>query len=68
MIRILIVEDDASIRLLTKARLKDQYEIFEATDGEEALDVLDSQKVDLMIVDIMMPRMDGYEFVDEIRS
>ena len=68
MFKILIVEDDASIRLLTKARLKDQYEIFEATDGEEALDVLDSQKVDLMIVDIMMPRMDGYEFVDELRS
>ena len=68
MIKILLVEDDAAIRLLTKARLKDSYELFEATDGEQALELLDHQAVDLMIVDIMMPRMNGYEFVEELRE
>ena len=68
MIRMLIVEDDASIRLLTKARLKDIYEIYEAADGEGALDVLERVKIDLMLVDIMMPGMDGYEFVRELRE
>ena len=68
MIRMLIVEDDASIRLLTKARLKDIYEIYEAADGEGALDVLDRVKIDFMLVDIMMTGMDGYEFVRELRE
>ncbi|MCR5746310.1 MAG: response regulator transcription factor [Lachnospiraceae bacterium] len=68
MLRVLIVEDEASIRILIKARLKDQYEIIEAKDGVEALDLLDKVKVDLMIVDIMMPRMDGYQFVEELRN
>lgn len=68
MVRILIVEDEAAIRLLTKARLKEKYEIYEAADGEAALELLDHQAVDLMIVDIQMPRMDGYELVEAIRE
>ena len=68
MIKVLLVEDDASIRLLTKTRLKNQYEILEASDGEEALEVLDHQHVDLMLVDILMPGMDGFTFVKEVRD
>jgi len=68
MIRIMIVEDEAPVRLLLKARLKDKYEIYEAANGQEALDILDKGPVDLMIVDIMMPHMDGYELVQSIRD
>ena len=68
MVKILIVEDDASIRLLTKTRLKDRYEILEASDGSEALEILDLQHVDLMLVDILMPGMDGFTFVREVRD
>lgn len=68
MVTILLIEDDAAVRLLTKARLHDRYHILEAGNGEEALDVMDHQHVDLMIVDIMMPKMNGYEFVDTIRQ
>ena len=68
MITVLIVEDDAAIRLLTKAKLKYKYNIVEAADGEDALDKLDHQHFDMMIVDIMMPRMNGYEFVKEVRD
>lgn len=68
MIRILLVEDDVAVRLLLKARLKDTYEITEAADGEEALAVLEHYPADLLIVDIMMPRMNGYEFVQSLRD
>jgi len=68
MVKILIVEDDAAVRLLTKTRLRDQYEIIEAKDGEEALAVLEHEKADLIVADIMMPNMDGYEFVGLLRE
>ncbi|MCR4890686.1 MAG: response regulator transcription factor [Lachnospiraceae bacterium] len=68
MVRVLIVEDEASVRLYLKARLKDRFEIHEAADGQAALDFLDKEAVDLLIVDISMPRMDGYEFVKSLRD
>ena len=68
MVRILLVEDEKSVRALTKVKLKNQYEIIEAADGMEAFDILDHESVDIMIVDIMMPNMDGYEFVQELRA
>ena len=68
MASILVVEDDKNTRLLTKARLKQEYEIIEAQDGQQALDILDSRHVDLIIADIMMPRMDGYQLVSTIRG
>lgn len=68
MLNILLVEDDASIRLLTRTRLKDTYRIFEAANGNEALELLDHQHVDLMLVDILMPGMDGFSFVRELRD
>ncbi|HAG69760.1 MAG TPA: DNA-binding response regulator [Lachnospiraceae bacterium] len=68
MVRVLLVEDDAAMRLLTKTKLKNEYEILEAADGLKALEILDHNHVDLMIVDIMMPNMNGYEFVESLRE
>ena len=68
MVKILLVEDEKAVRMLTRVKLRDKYEIIEASDGQEALDKLDKEGVDLMIVDIMMPRMNGFEFIEEVRS
>ncbi|GJM73687.1 hypothetical protein HMSSN036_59030 [Paenibacillus macerans] len=63
MVTILIVEDDQMVRLLTKAKLSPLYKIKEAADGQEALEVLDREHIDLLVVDIQMPNMNGYELV-----
>ena len=68
MIRILLVEDEKAVRELTKVKLGGKYEIVEATDGEDALDKLMDFTPELMIVDIMMPRMNGFDFVRELRE
>lgn len=68
MVRILLIEDEKAVRLLTKAKLKGKYDIYEAEDGEKALDVLAEFPIDLIIADIMMPNMNGYEFVNELRD
>lgn len=68
MVTILIVEDDQMVRLLTKTKLSHLYKIKEAADGEEALEVLDHVHVDLLIVDIQMPNMNGYELVRALRD
>lgn len=63
MFRILVVEDDPNVRKLMQKVLRDGgYDPICAKDGLEALEVLDHHVVDLAIVDLMMPRMDGYEF------
>jgi Response regulators consisting of a CheY-like receiver domain and a winged-helix DNA-binding domain len=64
---ILIAEDDENVRLLVSHRLKSQYAILVAGDGREALDIMQSERVDLLIADIMMPRMDGFELVQNLR-
>ena len=68
MITILIVEDDDMVRLLTKTKLMPLYRIEEAADGKEALEVLDHKHIDLLIVDIQMPKMNGYELVRILRE
>ena len=69
MFRILVVEDDAELRSLFRRVLeKNGFEAIEAADGQEALDVLDRQYIDLIISDIMMPVMDGYELVRSLRE
>lgn len=68
MATILLVEDDASMRLLTMAKLKHQFNMVCAQDGIEALEVLERRVVDLIIADVMMPRMDGYTLVKTLRE
>jgi DNA-binding response OmpR family regulator len=64
---ILIVEDDANLRLLIEHYLKGRYSTLTADDGREALEILGSKRVDLLVADIMMPRMDGFELVQALR-
>lgn len=69
MFKILIVDDDKNIRYVMKERLElEKYTVLTAKDGQEALDILDKTHVDLVIVDIMMPKLDGYEFTEELRT
>jgi Response regulators consisting of a CheY-like receiver domain and a winged-helix DNA-binding domain len=68
MATILIAEDDKSIQLLVAARLKSNYTVICANDGQEALEIIESQRIDLLIADIMMPRMDGFRLVKTIRE
>ncbi|MCD8218686.1 MAG: response regulator transcription factor [Clostridiales bacterium] len=69
MFQILVVEDDKNTsRLMTAVLKRDDYEVFCAADGEEALKLMDAQHVDLIVLDVMMPRMDGYQFTEELRN
>ncbi len=69
MFQILVVEDDKNVRRLMAAVLtRYGYEPTLACDGVEALEVLDRKHIDLILLDVMMPRMDGYEFTNTLRS
>ena len=68
MATILLVEDEKTMRLLTSAKLRNQFTILCACDGVEALEVLERRQVDLIIADVMMPRMDGYTLVKRLRE
>ena len=69
MTNILLVDDNKKIRKLMEIYLiKDGFNIFHGENGREALDVLDNTKIDLIVADIMMPKMDGYELVKELRD
>ena len=69
MFHILVVEDNANTRKLMEAvLLQNGYEPVLACDGVEALEILDRKHIDLIVLDIMMPRMDGYEFTETLRA
>lgn len=69
MFQILVVEDSKNTARLMKAVLKRAgYEIHEAGNGAEALEIMDKQHIDLIVLDVMMPVMDGYEFTERIRA
>ena len=69
MFQILVVEDDKNVRRLMETVLtRYGYEPISAKDGYEALEVLDRKHVDLIVLDVMMPRMDGYEFTNTLRT
>ena len=69
MINILIVEDDKSLnKLFCTVLNKYGFSTFSAFDGLEGFDILDNQHIDLIISDIMMPNIDGYEFTKSVRE
>ncbi|WP_455717343.1 response regulator transcription factor [Anaerosporobacter sp.] len=69
MVHILVVDDNKNTRKLMKAILEaEQYTVFTAENGEDALHVMDTNHIDLVVLDIMMPKMDGYEFTKILRS
>ncbi len=69
MFNILVVEDDVNQRRLMQGALEQYgYIVTLATDGIDALDKLDKKHIDLIVLDIMMPRMDGFEFTSTLRQ
>ncbi|WP_313149987.1 response regulator transcription factor [Lysinibacillus capsici] len=69
MTKLLVVDDDAHIRELVKVFLQNEgLEVIEAIDGVDALSKLDTEKIDMVVMDIMMPNMDGWALCEEIRS
>jgi len=69
MFRILVADDDKNTRLLLRAVLESEnYTVFTAENGIEALELMDREHIDLVILDIMMPQMDGYIFTRTLRE
>ena len=65
---VLIVEDHLEMRNFIQECLSDQYRILTATNGLEALQVIGQEKVDLVLSDVMMPKMDGLQLLNELKS
>lgn len=66
---ILIAEDESDIRNLISLHMKkEQYNVFEASDGEKALKIFKEEKIDLVLLDIMMPNIDGITLIQKIRE
>ena len=69
MALIYVVEDDKNLKKLMVTYLKrNNYTVFEANNGLQALDIIDKQYIDLVISDVMMPEMDGFELLNELRT
>src|SRR5215210_7734142 len=67
--RILLVDDEQAVqKLLTYPLRKEGYEVVGALDGQEALDRLDDATFDLVVLDVMMPRVDGFDVCRQIRA
>ena len=68
MFHILVIDDDKNIRFFIKEALElNNYTVYQAKNGKEGLTIYNNNHIDLIIVDIMMPGMDGYEFTKEVR-
>ena len=69
MFHILVADDDKHTRMLLRAVLESEnYTVSTAENGEQALELLDREHIDLVILDVMMPEMDGYEFTRIVRQ
>ena len=69
MFHILVADDDKNTRMLFRAVLEaENYTVLTAENGEEALSIMDTNHVDLVVLDVMMPKMDGYAFTSLLRQ
>ena len=69
MFKILVADDDKNIRKYIKAVLEaENYTVFTCSNGEEALEILDKEYIDLIVLDVMMPKMNGYELTRALRE
>lgn len=68
MADVLVVEDDANLRLLIQTRLKARYNVLTAKNGASALEIMENRNVNVLVTDIMMPVVDGYSLVETMRS
>lgn len=69
MFHILVVDDDKNTRFLLKTILEaEHFSVYTAVNGEDALEILDHEHIDLVVLDIMMPKMDGFEFTKNLRD
>ena len=69
MFHILVVDDDRSTRFFMRALLEaERYTVSLAQNGVEALEALEKEHIDLVVLDVMMPQMDGYEFTRQLRA
>jgi CheY-like chemotaxis protein len=66
MARMLVVDDDPAWRALYRMAFETRFEIFEATDGQQGLSLLDSVSPDVILLDLRMPRMDGLDFIRRV--
>ena len=66
--KILIADDEPSIRLTIRSMLEKDHIVLEATNGEEAVYIAKGQKPDIILMDLMMPKMDGYTACSEIKA
>ena len=69
MFNILVVDDDKNTRLLLKTLFEaERYTVFTAENGLEALKFMDEEHIDLVVLDVMMPEMNGYQFTEALRA
>lgn len=66
--KVLIVDDESSVRLTVTKMLENDYSIVEASNGEEAVKIAGEQKPDLILLDLMMPKMDGYTACSKLKN
>ena len=65
---VFLVEDDAEVRKMLKNQLSRVYEVYEAADGEEAVSKVIDHKPDLVILDLLLPKLDGFKVLERIRT
>jgi len=70
MIKTLLVDDDSKFRVLFKRLLEKKYDflVFEAEDGIQGLEIFDKEKLDLVFLDIDLPKLNGREFLEQVRK
>lgn len=67
--RLLVVDDDPhAVEILTRMLQREGYECLSATRGQEALDILAGERVDVILLDVMMPEMDGLQVCEQLRT